>query len=123
MATGRRWVGVKPKVIGIPPEDYARPLQAFIDRVWDSESEGIPAGFTDTDPETLAAGSTPDPGTEGTGWAAADHAHPLLTAPASGADPDAASSEGSGSAVARADHGHSMALVMADVLSKISLGF
>lgn len=123
MAAGRRWVGVKPKVIGVPPEDYARPLQAFIDRVWDSEAEGVPAGFKDSNPAAIGAGVSADPGLVTAGWSAADHVHAATTTSAVAADPDGGSSEGSGVALARAAHTHSMALVMADVLSKVSLGF
>lgn len=121
--TGRRWLGPKPQIIGRPPEDYARDLQRVIDRLWDSDTEGIPAGFKDVLPEPIGAGATADAGTETEGWAAADHVHAPVTGSAVALDPASTSSEGTGSALARAAHTHDVsALVDESMVMAIIFG-
>lgn len=120
---GRRWVGAVPPLIGRTWNESARPLYEFLRKLWASEADGIPAGFEDQTPTQVAAGATASAGTENSGWAAADHTHDVATAAASGLEPDSTNAEGSSASLARADHAHDMSKVMADVMSKVSLGF
>lgn len=62
---------------------------------------GVPGGFFAEDPSDLDANREPGPGTEASGWAAADHVHALVVGPPTNATGTAAS-EGSGAALMRA---------------------
>lgn len=66
-------------------------------------SVGIPGGFLSRDPSTIQAGVDPDPGTREEGWAASDHVHDAETAAPAGLSNS--NTEGSGSALLRADAG------------------
>lgn len=123
MAQGRRRLGEVPGLIGRAWPEVARPVYEFLRKIWDSEADGIPAGFGNTPPNTIVAGSTASAGTENAGWMAADATFAIFTAPASSLEPDSINTEGSSVAVSRADHVHDMSKVMADVMSKVSLGF
>ncbi len=106
---GRRNLGWKPKVIGLPQAQWERSLQDFIDKLWQSEADGVPPGYKGTDPTTVAIPSTADPGTQTAGWAAADHAHAGGT-PAAAVDLGAAGASGTGTRPAREDHVHKRAV-------------
>lgn len=104
-------------------EDVGPELERFLRKLYDSETNGIPAGFNNVTPTDIEAGVAAGPGTETSGWAAADHTHNILTGIASVLTPVSVSSEGVSPAMARADHSHDMSRVMADVMTKVSLGF
>ena len=119
----RRFVGSVPGLIGKPWNEVSKPLYEFLRKLWGSEAGGIPPGATEDTPTDIEAGDTGDVGDPESGWAAGDHTHGVSTSTASALEPDSTSTEGSGTALARADHTHDMSKVMADVMSKISLGF
>lgn len=101
MSTFRRRVPIVPKIVGRSPADYAQELQEYLKALLDS-GEGRPAGFEDVDPTTIQAGTTADPGDPADGWMAASAVIPVETATPTNATGSAAS-EGSGSALMRAD--------------------
>lgn len=105
MSVGRRFLEDFPRLTGRSWEDVAPNLEGFLRRLWESESDGIPSGFNEYEPEAIEVGDAGDDG-EGNslGWAAADHEHPVATgAPASLAN---ANTEGSSTSVPRLDHQH-----------------
>jgi len=123
VAQGRRRLGEVPGLIGRAWPEVARPVYEFLRKIWDSEADGIPAGFNAEVPTQVEAGAAASAGTENSGWAAADHQHAIATTTASGLEPDSTNAEGSSAYLSRADHAHDMSKVMADVMSKVSLGF
>ncbi len=122
-ATSLRLHDTPPRLVGRDPGVYGPELQDFLERLDARISGGIPAGFNSIDPEQVEAGDVADPGVELDGWAAASHTHPVLTDIAVELKPVSTSAEGTSSGLARADHTHDMSKVMADVMSKVSLGF
>lgn len=104
MAVGRRRLQHEIQLTRRSWEDVAPELEDFINRLWDAEADGVPAGFNNTLPEDVIPGDSGYAGLEGSGWAAADHAHPVLTgAPAGLANADI---EGSSDGIPRLDHQH-----------------
>lgn len=110
MAQGRRWLGSVPRLTRRAWEDAARELEEFLRRVWGSESDGIPPGFEDRTPDLVQAsadtGDLGDAGTEGEGWAAADHRHVAATAVPEPVGVEIAEAEGTATTLARSDHKH-----------------
>jgi len=102
--TGRRLPGYFPQLERRSWEDVAPELSRFLRRVFDSENDGIPAGFNNLTPEQVNADGVDTPGLEGSGWAAADHDHDISTGSAVGLGN--ASSEGVSAELARASHVH-----------------
>jgi hypothetical protein len=121
--TSIRPIDTPPRIVGRLPFRYAQELQEFLEQLFHKAMGGIPAGFNDVAPVDVMAGIAADAGTELTGWAAADHVHAILTDDALALTPVSVNTEGSSPALARADHTHDMSRVMADVMSKVSLGF
>jgi hypothetical protein len=105
-------------------EDVAPQLEFLLNRLFDSEGGGLPAGFNGVIPEPIEV-VPGDPGTESSGWAAADHVHPVSTASATGLDN--ANSEGTAVELARADHKHKRDVRVkwegADVATRNALDF
>lgn len=101
-AEGRRPATPAPRIVGRAPTDYARELEEFLQRLFAFTADGIPPGFTDTDPTEIQAGATADPGSETSGWAAADHTHEIATASPTYPTQKTAD-EGTGTALMRAD--------------------
>lgn len=99
---GRRVARKRVRLAGRVWNDVAQELQEALDQLFDSNDNGIPPGFYDTTPTEVTADSPGDPGLETAGWAAADHDHPVNTAAPTNPT-GAAASEGSGSALMRAD--------------------
>jgi len=122
MATGRRFLGGQIRLAQRSWADVAPELEFFLARLWDSEANGIPAGFNNIDPEDIQAGVAADPGEESSGWAAANHQHAVLTdipVPV-GFVLDA----GTSSALSRADHVHTIAQeVLDEILAFAFLGY
>ena len=115
MATGRRFLGSVPELTKRAWEDVAPGLQDFLRKLWDSEADGIPAGFNEQVPTTVEAGvgtGIGDPGTEGAGWAAADHDHVASTGTPIGLDPTSVNDEGVSTALARSDHSHDVSALV-----------
>lgn len=126
MASGRRFLGTVPRLTRRPWEDVASQLEDFLRRLWDSEADGIPPGFEDVVPQTVEAATgtaTGNPGTEGEGWAAADHDHVASTGSAVALDPSSVNTEGVSSALSRSDHTHdTSALVDESMIFAIIFG-
>lgn len=105
MSLGRRLLTNIPQLTRRAWEDVAPELERFLRRLWESESNGVPAGFGNIVPPPIVPG---DAGSEGTGntsgWAAADHEHPVATGTPSLLDN--ALGEGTSSAIPRLDHKH-----------------
>lgn len=104
MASARRLLGYFPQLERRAWEDVAPELSRFLRRLFDSENDGLPAGFKNTTPEQVNADGADTPGLEASGWAAADHDHDIATATAVGLGN--ASSEGASAELARASHVH-----------------
>jgi hypothetical protein len=106
-------------------EDVAPQLEDFLRRLWDSESNGIPAGFNGYVPTFVQPGDTGDPGLENDGWASASHEHPVITGNPAGLDN--ANIEGSSDGIPRLDHQHKRDLRVkaggADVATRNALNF
>jgi hypothetical protein len=80
----------------------AAELQRFIEDLMQASDNGLPPGFGNLTPQTVEAGDTGSTGTQTDGWAAARHEHPVRTgAPTN--PTGAAASEGTGTALMRAD--------------------
>jgi hypothetical protein len=110
---GRRLVGPGIQLTQRAWEDVAPELERLINRLWDSEANGIPAGFLNFLPSNTEAGSAGAAGLETAGWAAADHEHPVDTDVPSGLAN--ANTEGTSPAIPRLDHQHKRdARVMGD---------
>jgi hypothetical protein len=78
MASGRRKLSGVIRFAGRSWEDVAPELENLFKRLWESEANGIPSGFNGIVPDTIEATDLiGDPGTEGSGWAAANHVHPV----------------------------------------------
>lgn len=125
MASGRRRLAAEIQLTRRAWEDVAPELEDLLKRIWDSESNGIPAGFNGLLPTTVIPGSSGNAGTENSGWAAADHDHPVLTgAPAGLAN---ANIEGTSTAIPRNDHQHKrdvrVKLEGADIGTRNALNF
>lgn len=120
-ALSRRLAEVVPRLVGRAPERYAQELQDFLEALERRSVNSIPPGFNDVPPEPLVPGAPASPGTEGSGWAAADHTHAIPTGPGVELTPVSPNGEGLAPAFARSDHTHSVTKVMADVLAKAYL--
>lgn len=119
MATGRRFLGTVPKLTRRAWEDVASQLEDFLHRLWDSEANGIPPGFNDTIPTTVDAGigtGLGDPGTEGAGWAAANHDHVATTGTPVALTTSSLNAEGIETSLARSDHSHDTSAITDDAL-------
>lgn len=115
MASGRRFPFAIPILTGRAWPDVAHQLQDFLRRLYDSESDGIPPGFNSRMPTTVEAGvgtGLGDPGTEGSGWAAADHDHVATTGVPVALDPSSVNTEGTATELARADHEHDVSALL-----------
>lgn len=110
MAQGRRWLSIVPRLTRRAWEDVARELEEYLRRLWQAESDGIPSGFRDRNPNYVQASSSTadlgDPGTETEGWAAADHRHVAATGVPVEIGDGIAEGEGSSTSLSRADHKH-----------------
>jgi hypothetical protein len=104
MATGRRLPGYFPQMERRAWEDVAPELSKFLRRMFDSQNDGIPAGFNNITPEQVNADGVDDPGLESDGWASASHDHDIETGPAVALANS--NTEGVAQALARADHTH-----------------
>lgn len=104
MASGRRRLQNEIQLTRRSWEDVAPELENFVNRLWDAQADGIPPGFNSVLPEDVAPGDSGSAGLESSGWAAADHAHPVVTGPPAGlANSD---TEGSSDGIPRLDHQH-----------------
>lgn len=103
-AISRRLTNTAIRLVGRSPNDYAEELQRFLEKIAKQVFGGIPAGFNDVSPTQIEADTVSSPGSQTEGWAAADHAHPVLTA--SAGELGDVSSEGTSPALSRADHAH-----------------
>jgi hypothetical protein len=104
LASGRRRLQHEIQLTRRAWEDVAPELQDMLNRLWEGQADGIPAGFNALLPENVEAGDSGTSGLESSGWAAADHAHPVVTGPPAGlANADI---EGSSVGVPRLDHQH-----------------
>lgn len=125
MASGRRFLTKEIQLTRRAWEDVAPELEAWLKRLWDSESNGIPAGFNNIFPTQVTPGSTGHPGNETQGWAAADHDHSVITGPPAGLDNS--NVEGSSSGIPRLDHQHRRDLRVklegADIATRNALNF
>lgn len=104
MASARRLLGYFPQLERRAWEDVAPELSRFLRRLFDSENDGLPAGFKNTTPEQVNADGSDSPGPESAGWASALHDHDIATSTAGGLGN--ASSEGASAELARASHVH-----------------
>jgi hypothetical protein len=105
MATGRRLLTIVPQLTRRSWEDVAPELQRFLARLWDSEGNGIPAGWGKVIPPAVTPGTTGSMGAGNTaGWAAADHVHPVATGVVSGLSNT--NEQGTSSSIPRLDHKH-----------------
>jgi hypothetical protein len=119
VASGRRFIGSVPELTKRAWEDVAPQLHDFLRKLWDSEADGVPSGFNGLVPTTVEAGvgtGIGDPGTENSGWAAADHDHVASTGTPVALTPSSVNSEGTSTALARSDHTHDMSAVGDDAM-------
>lgn len=112
-----------PPNAGLWTEESLAALQRFLRDLWSTVEGGLPAGQAKVAPPQIKAGDAADVGSPEMGWATGSHKHSILTSSATSLTPISTSTEGAGTALARADHTHDMSRVEADVMSKISLGF
>ena len=104
MAIGRRRLQHEIQLTRRAWEDVAPELQDFVNRLWEAQADGLPAGFNSVLPENVQAGDAGSVGQESSGWASGDHAHPVISGPPAGlANADL---EGSSVGIPRLDHQH-----------------
>lgn len=108
-----------PRIVGRSPSDYAQELQEFLEKLLNKAVAGIPAGFNAIVASVIQAGVSSDSGSESSGWAAADHAHGILTAAPADISLGASASEGTSPALARADHVHGTIALQSEILALI----
>jgi hypothetical protein len=112
MPGGRRFLGSVPRLTGRSWEDASRNLEDFLRRLWDSEADGIPAGWgEEVTPSGVEAGSLGSPGEENTGWAAANHEHPVDTDIPEDVGVKIPQAEGTSPSLSRADHVHTVVTI------------
>jgi len=106
--TSRRLPPRPPRVVGRPWNDVTRELQAWLEKLIDAVAEGVPGGFSNSNPSTILPDSTGTPGTESSGWVAANHVHAIATdiTVALGT----AAAEGTSTSFSRSDHVHKRAI-------------
>jgi hypothetical protein len=125
VASGRRLTQNEIQLTRRAWEDVAPELERWLQRVWDSEANGIPAGFNGLVPAPTRPGDVGDPGLEGDGWASASHEHPVLTGAPAGLDNT--NVEGSSTGIPRLDHQHKrdvrVKLEGADIATRNALDF
>lgn len=102
MTFERRLSEERPRLSDRTWPEVRRELEAFLDGLKDSNDEGLPAGFSATTPSQIQAGVDADEGEPTDGWTPPSHVHEVETATPSHPTGSAAS-EGSGSALMRAD--------------------
>lgn len=105
---GRRVGSIIPRLPQRPWNDVAEELQTWIEAVSDGQDNGLPPGFGDVAATDVSGDSVPSAGTEGSGWAAADHEHDLETAGLPGNVTAAASTQGGGPGVSLSGHTHGL---------------
>jgi hypothetical protein len=125
LASGRRRLQQEIQLTRRAWEDVAPELERLLQRLWDSEANGIPAGFNGLVPTFVQPGDSGHSGLEGDGWASATHEHPVITgAPAGLANTNI---EGSAGAIPRLDHQHKrdvrIKLEGADIAIRNALNF
>lgn len=108
MAFSRRIVKDKVRLVGRAFNDTARELQDAINELIEGSDNGLPPGFGDVTPTQITPDSAGDAGDQTTGWAAADHDHPITTDTT--VNLGSAASEGTSEAFSRADHVHKRAI-------------
>lgn len=102
--TSRRWLGPIPKLTRRAWEDVARELEEFLRKQFDSWADGIPPGVGGVVPEPIEADDAGNQGNELSGWATADHEHPVpVDIPSGLANTNV---EGTSTALVRLDHQH-----------------
>ena len=109
MATGRRMLGGLPRFSGRAWEDVSSQLDDLLRKLWDSQVDGIPPGFGNEIPTEVTApvGTQPgDPGTQESGWAAADHRHVAPSGTPMSLEIGGANLAGVNMGIARSDHVH-----------------
>lgn len=107
--TSKRLGGTPPRLVGRLPKDYVQELQEFLENLFQKTTGGIPPGFNDVVPEPVQAGTGAEvgsAGTEGTGWAAANHDHVAATGTPVALTPSSVNGEGGATTLARSDHTH-----------------
>lgn len=79
MASGRRFIPGDVRFAGRSWEDVAPQLEFLLGKLFAAEANGIPPGFNNLEPTTIVADAVGSPGNLNSGWAAADHEHPVDT--------------------------------------------
>jgi len=106
--TSRRLPPRPPRLVGRPYNDSVRALQEWLEKLIDAVAEGIPGGFSSVTPTTITPDAPGTPGTESSGWVAADHEHPIATDTTVALG--SAASEGTATSFSRSDHVHKRAI-------------
>ena len=112
-----------PSNVGYWTEASLAALQRWIRDLFHAYEGGLPPGQFTGVPTQVRAGVDGETGLPEMGWSTGLHRHAILTLPAAVLTPISISIEGVSPALARADHTHDMSRVMADVMTKVSLGF
>lgn len=112
-----------PANAGLFTEESLAALQRFLRDLFHVQEAGLPPGQFTGQPTQVQAGVDAETGLPSVGWSTGLHQHSVLTAAAEELTPISTNTEGTSAALARADHTHDMSRVMADVMSKVSLGF
>lgn len=114
--TTRRFIGDVVRLVGRTAADYDQELQEWIEKITRQVEGGIPGGFNEVDPTVVDGTAVGSPGTEATGWAAADHQHALDASGTPGIAGAATSAQGAGPGVSLSGHTHALELTDAVVV-------
>jgi len=109
VATGRRFIGGLPRFSGRAWEDVSSQLDDLLRKLWDAQADGIPPGFGNEIPTEVTApvGTQPgDPGTQGSGWAAANHQHVAPSGTPLSLEIGGTNAAGVDTGLSRSDHVH-----------------
>lgn len=118
---GRRRIGPPPRILGRGVNVYLVELEEWLLKLWHSEAGGIPPGFKNIAPPSIAIDGASSAGTENNGWAAADHTHGIATGDPAAIRLGQPNAEGTADAVARADHVGDTIVLSGQIRALVSL--
>ncbi len=121
MALSRRLPVQPPRLSALPNLQRVAQVQEGFNRELLGLVTGIPAGFNNRIPATVEAGEAAVRGVQEDGWPSAKHKHAVVTAAPGVISLGQTAIEGTGPALARANHLHDTRILLAQIRNLISL--
>jgi len=104
----RRFSGDYVRLVGRAWEDVQQEVQELLEKLLNQVTGAIPPGFNNIGPTTIDGVTPGTPGSESSGWAAANHQHPLDVSGVPGIAGTPASTQGAGPGVSLSGHTHNL---------------